>query len=320
MSIKDKAKNKAKDKIKKQAKKIAFKVLKPFLPFILIIGFLFFAICTIIDAVFVQEVQTDTSDLPPEQAEIRQLCITKSEYLNTCHNYIGSELTNNLLDADNRENDKLIEWSHLYSIMAFHNMSDNRDINESLLNEVASGFESTFKYEKDTVTIETTTKDENGNESTSKREEEHYILVESDSIIGHYKYNYETKTVENGDTKMTGKVFTNEELIGKEYERLRNYLKEKLRINEDDLDTDIQVIIQAASGYYEGEESIAWLQGNSSSATIISNGSGLVPTGMFIWPIPGYTTITSHFGMRTHPITGVYKLHSGTDVRAPIRC
>ena len=97
-------------------------------------------------------------------------------------------------------------------------------------------------------------------------------------------------------------------------------MKEKLRINEDDLDTDIQVIIQAASGYYEGEESTAWLQGNSSSATIISNGSGLVPTGMFIWPIPGYSTITSHFGMRTHPITGVYKLHSGTDVRAPIRC
>ena len=35
---------------------------------------------------------------------------------------------------------------------------------------------------------------------------------------------------------------------------------------------------------------------------------------MFTWPIPGYTLITSHFGMRTHPITGVYKLHSGTDV------
>lgn len=39
---------------------------------------------------------------------------------------------------------------------------------------------------------------------------------------------------------------------------------------------------------------------------------------MFTWPIPGYTLITSHFGMRTHPITGVYKLHSGTDVGAPI--
>lgn len=52
MSIKNKVKNKAKNKIKK----VAFKVIKPFLPFILIIGLLFFAICTIIDAIFVQEV------------------------------------------------------------------------------------------------------------------------------------------------------------------------------------------------------------------------------------------------------------------------
>jgi len=40
--------------------------------------------------------------------------------------------------------------------------------------------------------------------------------------------------------------------------------------------------------------------------------------GAMIWPIPGYTQITSHFGMRVHPITGAYKLHTGTDVSAPV--
>jgi murein DD-endopeptidase MepM/ murein hydrolase activator NlpD len=39
--------------------------------------------------------------------------------------------------------------------------------------------------------------------------------------------------------------------------------------------------------------------------------------GSFVWPTPGYTTITSSFGMRTHPITGIYKLHTGTDIGAP---
>ena len=40
--------------------------------------------------------------------------------------------------------------------------------------------------------------------------------------------------------------------------------------------------------------------------------------GEFAWPVPGYTRITSKYGMRTHPITGVYKLHSGTDIGAPM--
>lgn len=40
--------------------------------------------------------------------------------------------------------------------------------------------------------------------------------------------------------------------------------------------------------------------------------------GEMIWPIPGHTRITSNYGMRTHPITGVYSLHTGTDVGAPI--
>ena len=40
--------------------------------------------------------------------------------------------------------------------------------------------------------------------------------------------------------------------------------------------------------------------------------------GVMAWPVPGYTKITSNYGMRTHPITGVYKLHSGVDISAPL--
>ena len=40
--------------------------------------------------------------------------------------------------------------------------------------------------------------------------------------------------------------------------------------------------------------------------------------GVMEWPVPGYTRITSPFGMRTHPITGIYKLHTGTDIGAPL--
>ncbi len=40
--------------------------------------------------------------------------------------------------------------------------------------------------------------------------------------------------------------------------------------------------------------------------------------GTMQWPINGHYTITSNYGMRTHPITGVYKLHTGVDISATI--
>ena len=40
--------------------------------------------------------------------------------------------------------------------------------------------------------------------------------------------------------------------------------------------------------------------------------------GSMSWPVPGYTRISSAYGMRVHPITGVYKLHTGTDIAAPM--
>ena len=297
-------------------KKIAFNMLKPFLPFIIIILALFFAICTVIDAIFIQEVQSNDSSMSEVQLEIKNLCIEKAEFLNTCDNYIGSEHTTYILDSENRETTKMIEWSHLYAIMAFHNMTDNTKINADLLNKVANSFKSTFIYEKTPIKVEITVIDENGNTTIETQEEYTYVLVESNTIMGHYKYHYQERSVENGNMKITQKIFTNEELISKKYERLENYLKKNLHIRESDIENSVETVIQAANGYYHGEENVAWLQGSLSSS-IITDGKSLVPTGMFIWPTPGYTKITSPFGMRTHPVTGAYKLHTGTDIAAP---
>ncbi len=39
--------------------------------------------------------------------------------------------------------------------------------------------------------------------------------------------------------------------------------------------------------------------------------------GEFIWPAPGYSTITSRFGMRFHPVLKVSNLHKGNDIAMP---
>lgn len=51
------------------------------------------------------------------------------------------------------------------------------------------------------------------------------------------------------------------------------------------------------------------------------NGQSTTPvqvSGGYTYPLPGgYRNVTSRFGNRTHPVTGVYKQHTGVDISAP---
>lgn len=72
---------------------------------------------------------------------------------------------------------------------------------------------------------------------------------------------------------------------------------------------DMQMAEKLSGQNYE-QQYAEWVKEKETSGATITTDKWLVPKGMFTWPIPGYTLITSHFGMRNHPLTGVYKLHS----------
>ena len=59
-----------------------------------------------------------------------------------------------------------------------------------------------------------------------------------------------------------------------------------------------------------------WNELIGSSGEIIISSSTHVPNFIFAWPLDGDYRISSEFGTRTDPITGVVKTHGGTDIAA----
>ncbi len=52
------------------------------------------------------------------------------------------------------------------------------------------------------------------------------------------------------------------------------------------------------------------------AAAAVSSSSSSGKVSSMSWPCPSSSNVTSSYGMRKHPITGVYKLHNGIDIAA----
>lgn len=81
-----------------------------------------------------------------------------------------------------------------------------------------------------------------------------------------------------------------------------------------------QVDEDAATRYRESVSSVLTAQLAARTRQALGDGADIDGTtvpgrpGTLAWPVPG--RVSSPFGMRVHPITGVFKLHTGTDLSA----
>ena len=124
-------------------------------------------------------------------------------------------------------------------------------------------------------------------------------LIEYDSEL--------LKTVENQRKEIEKQTQQKKAQVLANIKTMREYYVSKLTKEEQELQTQIDEYNSQVS---EIEAEIRLLALNSIGPDYIGGAMG--------WPVPGYTALTSLYGMRVHPITKAYKLHTGVDISAPM--
>lgn len=87
----------------------------------------------------------------------------------------------------------------------------------------------------------------------------------------------------------------------------------EIEAEENSINAQIDKIVKEMEAEAERKRQEEAAQGGGGSTS-----SGTTQVGGYTHPLPsGYRHVTSRFGYRNHPVTGVYKLHTGVDISAP---
>ena len=114
------------------------------------------------------------------------------------------------------------------------------------------------------------------------------------------------------------------EMARSEQQEARNLTADKQAQLQQKMSEQEALISQLSSDIaeYEKAYNAAVAEENNLKASVTpklstSSGGTVYTGGVFAWPAPSYTYISSPYGYRTHPVLGRTKFHSGVDMAAP---
>jgi len=113
------------------------------------------------------------------------------------------------------------------------------------------------------------------------------------------------------------------EVQQKELEAARAAQETQKALLADQVNEKKQVLADVQTERKQAEKELAIMEQASKQAEAIirqaqaKSSPTRIGSGIYTWPAPGYSTITSSFGTRYHPILKVTKTHTGIDIGAP---
>lgn len=133
------------------------------------------------------------------------------------------------------------------------------------------------------------------------------VLEEEKAVLDSYmlELSYSQQSL---DAMLTNKVNALATL-----ENQQSYTESQKAAAEQEL-KDQQAIFAYLSAVWEEQQKELQQSGVDANAETQKTLDRIAADGGFMWPLPGYKTVTSEWGMRNHPITGENRLHDGMDI------
>ncbi|ABO49471.1 peptidase M23B [Desulforamulus reducens MI-1] len=308
--------------------RLVLKLLMPFLPLIVIILLIFFMLSILIAGVYSAFPNTDEDkNKPPILAGVFEDKEKDKElqdnYYKLCDKYnvidtwavnedpIGPENgsiyeasanspfypggkvehVGGLRDSNGQDKKLRLQWGQIHAATLYYTYAnDLPQITKELQEETAKGLHPYFYYKKSKVI--TTTTDEEGNTETEITVQ--YLLVEAQTIQGHYQYHYQWKTHHYGKTTVTLEELRDiNQILPNRWQKLEDWMKEEYNLNDNPEDLVIArtAVWESGQGFDARTEWLNWLIDNSLSGEYISQ--AMIPPEL----IPMFKEAEEKFGI-----------------------